>query len=126
MGRSQRIKGHNFEREVAKDMRDIFGEAKRGLQSRNSEDKVADVIVPYFHIECKAHKKAPIRPALEQAKEDAKDTDNVPLAVLKSNNEPVIIAMYYEDFLDIIKEWWNNRSFKNDIISNTKELTNES
>ncbi len=53
-----RNKGHNYEREIAAFYRELFGEAKRGLQSRDG-DEAPDVIVPQLPgiwVECKRYK----------------------------------------------------------------------
>lgn len=104
MGKSQRIKGHSFERSVANDFKKIFGEGKRGLQSRNGEDGVADVETPYFFIECKAHKKTPIRAALDQAIKNC-PKEKIPLAILKDDYQDVCVYLKYNDFMAIIEEW---------------------
>jgi|15BtaG_2_1085339.scaffolds.fasta_scaffold13334_2 hypothetical protein len=104
-GRASRNKGHNFERSVAKDFRGIFGEGKRGFQTRGGTAEEPDVITPHFSIECKAHKVAPIRSALRQATVSAETDGKVPLAILKDDRKRPFITMYYDDFLDLVKQW---------------------
>lgn len=121
MGRAQRIKGHSFERSVARDFRNIFGEGKRGIQSRNEEDKVPDVENKYFFIECKAHKETPIRAALRQAIKNC-PPDKMPLAVLKDDYQEPCVYFLYKDFLKIIEEWYKKRSTSDQKKDNEKML----
>jgi len=108
VSKSQRTKGHNFERAVARDLREILGYGKRGFQSRDGTES-PDVVVPYFSVECKAHKTAPVRKALQQAIDCSKE-QKVPLAVLKDDYKPPFVVLLYSDFLDILSEWWSLRS----------------
>lgn len=99
MGSAERRKGHDFERKVAKELREIFPEAKRGLnQVRLGEG--ADVEIPWFFIECKHHKVAPLRSALKQAQDN---TDGrMPVAICKDDRADPIVLMTYEDFKKIL------------------------
>ena len=56
MGKKSRTKGLDFERWVAKRMREKFPEAKRGLQSREG-DEAPDVDGTPWFIECKRYAK---------------------------------------------------------------------
>lgn len=117
MPKSQRVKGHSFERFVAKDIRSIFGDPsdevlhkiiKRGLQSRNNSDKVEDVICPAFSIECKAYKaNPPIKKAMRQAQETARLYDKVPVVVIKEDRIPPFVVLNYDDFIGLIGDFIN-------------------
>ncbi len=115
-GKASRLKGHNFERAVAKMLREVMpgAEFKRGLQSRGGGAEEADVFcsaIPLgkkefpFHVECKIGKLPNPRAALKQAKEDAKE-GMVPLAVVKDDREAAFVVMDANDFFRFIKEWW--------------------
>jgi hypothetical protein len=66
---------------------------------------VPDVEIPKFFIECKAHKRTNIKAALEQARDGKKsEDDRIPLAICKDDNRPIIVAMYYDDFLELLKD----------------------
>ena len=108
MSKSQRVKGHNFERRVAMDFRAIFGSGRRGLQYQDG-CWAPDVIIPKLNVECKAHKKAPVRSALRQASEGCPE-DKWPVAVLKDDRQPPFVVMYYHDYLKLVSEWWDNLS----------------
>jgi len=104
MGASQRNKGHNFERRIAKELRYIWPDSKRGYQSRNNMDLVPDVENPIFFIECKAHKKVNIKSALIQAETSRKPNDKrIALAITKDDNQPIIASMRYDDLMKILK-----------------------
>lgn len=110
MGASQRTKGHNFERRVAADLREIFPEAKRGFQTRGGTAEAPDVDGTPFYIEAKAHKKVNREAAWLQA-EDA--TDGRPsIAVCKDDRQRPVVVMRLStavevvpDFLDPLIEW---------------------
>lgn len=89
----QRTKGHAFERKVAKDLREIFPDAKRGFQTRGGGKEQADVInTGPFHIECKHKKNPDPLAAYCQAESDAIGTGREPVAIVKTNRrEPVVV-----------------------------------
>jgi hypothetical protein len=100
MGASQRRKGHDFERKIARDLRELFPDAKRGFQTRGGTSEEADVEIPYYFIECKHHKKAPLRAALQQAADNC--GDRVPVAICKDDRKDPIVLMNYEEFRKIL------------------------
>ncbi len=109
-GKSSRRKGHDWERDVARQMRDIFGDrVKRGWQVREGTD-APDVDGTPFWIECKKGKKTNIRAALLQAQDAAghlhgAGDNRPPLAVCKDDGMRATATMYLDDFLDLVKEW---------------------
>jgi len=108
-GASCRRKGHDFEREMARVLGEVFGpdNSRRGIQYRSGSE-VPDVEVPAFWVECKRGRRTNIRAALKQASEAC----NAPkwlLAVCKDDSERAIAAMYLEDFIDLLREWWSTR-----------------
>jgi hypothetical protein len=104
MGASQRNKGHNFEREVAAELREIFPDARRGLQYQDGIG-VADVVnVGPFHVECKRGAKPNPRAALEQAIGDARP-GMVPIAVIRDDRAEAFCVLRWDDFKDFIREW---------------------
>ena len=104
MGASQRRKGHGYEREVAAQLREIFPNARRGLQYQDGAG-VADVVnVGPFHVECKRGAKPNPRAALEQAINDAAG-GMVPLAVIRDDRAEAFCVLRWDDFKDFIREW---------------------
>lgn len=80
----QRRKGHNFERYVARRLREVWPEAKRGLtQSRGAT--TPDVDGTPWWIECKTGKRVNVRKAFEQARRDSH-------AAMNSSRPVIVIA----------------------------------
>lgn len=108
-GAAVRRKGLNFEREVARMLRERMPgcDAKRGLGQPRSSAEVPDVDVPGFWIECKVGKRPPVREALDHAVECAARTKGrAPVAVVKEDRRPPFVVMPLEDWLDLVGEWW--------------------
>lgn len=106
-------KGHRFAREVAAKMRSSMpGETgiKRGFQFRR-RDRAADVECPHFWLECKRGRKPVVRRALQQAIDDAGHASDgrVPVAVIRDDREEPFVCLLFEDFLDLVGEWWQLR-----------------
>lgn len=111
MGRSQRRKGHNFEREVARIMRRWFPEAKRGYQTRGGGKEQADVINTPYHIECKVGKKPNIKAAYQQACEDTQGEP--PVAITKWDREEPLVTMSLGLFLNMLDDIWEVHNAEN-------------
>lgn len=109
MGKSEREKGKRWEREVARDMRQALPgcHVVRGWQARAGSD-APDVDGTPFWVECKVGKRPPLRPALQQAVEASVEAgDKRPVvAVVKSDRQPPLVLMHYDDWLDLVGEWW--------------------
>jgi hypothetical protein len=104
-GRYSRRKGHDFERRVAKDLREIgYEDARRGLQSQGGEEMPPDVIAPPFAIQCKNHaKKVHYRKAMEQAEGEC-PKGHYPVVVVKEGRQKPLVIMTYEDWLDLVRQ----------------------
>lgn len=63
----ERRKGHNFEREIARRLRERWPEAKRGFQTRGGTKEAADVVGVPLRVECKHGKRPNLPAALRQA-----------------------------------------------------------
>ena len=119
MGRASRVKGHNFEREIARQLREKLGEPfKRGLQTREGGE-VPDVFshtLPYW-FECKKGKSIAYLPALKQAEKAIKEAHDphgptLPVAVLGLDNEQPLALLRWELFKEILAdavEWRRHR-----------------
>ena len=102
MSKSQRTKGHSFERQTAIAMRAIYPEAKRGLQSRGGTGEAPDVDGTPWFIECKVGAKPPHRRAWEQAR-DASD-GRVPVAVIKQDRAETLAILEFSALLELWAE----------------------
>ncbi len=107
MAKSQRVKGANFEREVARMFRGRGFDANRGANQSRDAGKEPDVVVhdiPGLWIECKrGGRGAKPLEALAQATQAA-PAGSVPVFVGKMDYEPCIMAMYITDFLDLLRK----------------------
>lgn len=109
MGALSRRKGHEWEREVARLFRKVCpgDDIRRGLQYRDGAE-CPDVVSSMFWIEAKRGKRTNIKAALKQA-EKAQPKGKWILAVTKDDREDAIASMRLDEFLDLLKEFWELR-----------------
>ena len=110
MSAMQRRKGRAFEQLVARDLRHVFeGERiARGWQAREGDD-APDIICPLLSPECKHQATPNIPKALEQAEKNRRQ-GTWPVAVTRRTGGEIIASMYWEDFLELLKEHWELRN----------------
>jgi Holliday junction resolvase len=102
MGKMQRDKGHNFEREMANILKEVFPNAKRGIGQARSASEVPDVDGTPFWVECKRGRMPNVRAAIRQAQEA---TDGRPyLVVVRDDYAPAFVTMSLETFLDLMRK----------------------
>ncbi len=106
MSASQRRKGHDFERQVARDLTAAGVNASRGLQSQG--EVVPDVIAPALWIECKRGIQPSPRAALRQA-EAAAHSGRIPVAIIRDDRERAFVAMRYDDWVEMYTQWLKAR-----------------
>lgn len=99
MGKSQRTKGHSFERNTAIRWRRVFPNAMRNLDDVYGgvgvDLKNTGALLP----QCKSYKKyAPISKIFEVQGE------GIPVLVTKGDRLPPIVCMFESDFLDILED----------------------
>jgi len=107
-GKSSRTKGHNFERWVAKELREIFPGARRGLQYQDGTGCADIVNAGPWHWECKIGKKPGVRAALKQAENDC-SKGMIPVAVIKDDRLEPFVVLPFDDFWEMIwqlKQFW--------------------
>lgn len=103
-GAGVRRKGHNYERQIARELRPIFGDSvRRGLQYRDGAD-APDVIAGHYHIECKCGKKPGVRAALHQAIEASEGNGTIPVVFIKDTRGLEFVVMTKEDFYEEITD----------------------
>lgn len=106
IGKSAKIKGHNFELEIARKIREkgVDKEAKRALLSGATWAMKEDIYTSLpFIIECKAQEKLQIYKWWRQVSQHRKPTKD-PVLIFKSNNKPTLVAMDIDDWLNLLKE----------------------
>ena len=108
-GARSRRKGAAFERELAQRFREVMPGAgvRRGLQYRTGEE-APDVEVPCFWVEAKHHHRTNVRAAMRQA-EGACPPGRWPIAVCKDDHATPLVTMQLDDFLELVREWWERR-----------------
>ena len=109
MGALSRRKGRRFEQELVHLFREAMPGAnvRRGLQARGGEE-VPDLDCPVFWIEAKRGRKPNVRAALKQAEETA-PKGRIPLAVIRDDRAESFVVASLEDFLELVREWWEGR-----------------
>lgn len=100
MSRKSIVKGKTFERDVAKALRVVYPEARRGLAQPRSGDETPDVEGTPFWVECKVGQRINVQAALSQA-QDATD-GRPPLAICKVDREPATATMLLSDFINLV------------------------
>jgi Holliday junction resolvase len=105
MAKMQRDKGHNFEREVARQLREALPGAhvvrgQQGFGGSNAPDVAVDGAngSPWLHIECKRGKRCSIMAAIRQAVADSDGTGRVPIAVVREDRRVAVAVMRWDDY----------------------------
>jgi hypothetical protein len=109
-GRGARIKGAQFERDIANLLTEQTGvEFKRGLaQTRGGGAEVADVTAPLLkvpvHFELKRQQRCNIKGAYAQALNDA-PAAAVRVIVTKEDRSDTLVTMEFSQWLELFKLW---------------------
>ena len=92
-GKTSRTKGHNFEREVAKLLRQYYPNAKRQLEYQEGVGfDIAET--GDLSVQCKVGKSFKIEKALKEAIRPFK----IPMAITKKDREDIVVSLYWKDF----------------------------
>ena len=123
MGKKSRNKGANFERAIARQLREWLGEdweVKRNPTDRQKGKTGAgefEIVGPFdfpFAIECKAHEsfdysqlfRVPVTGPFDsfwaQALRQAEAAEKAPLLIFKRNNGPVLAALNWKGFWPLL------------------------
>lgn len=112
-GKRSRTKGHDWEREMAKKMRQAgWNSARRNLTETRGTDELQGVDVigcdPYL-IQCKRGKRPPLMSAWTELVNATKELESIPvLAIHKENGcgrTPIkLIVLGVDDFIKLAKE----------------------
>lgn len=97
-GKRSRTKGHSYEREIANQLKPMFPEVKRHLESQSQEALGYDLDnTGEWRVQCKRGKKyAPIGKIKEPQIEK---TGGIPVLITKGDRERSVICFYLDDFL---------------------------
>lgn len=107
MGRSQRTKGHNFERKMAAELRAAFAlpDICRGVDQAQDGGKCPDVDrVPGWWVECKTGAATSPKAAMTQALERLQQLEDgrKPVAITHDDRGPVLATILLEDWIDLV------------------------
>lgn len=105
MGKTSREKGADFERQVARWLRENgFLTAMRTAQHSGKAGDAADVVgLPGIHIECKAVESPHVWAWIHQAERDSSGTGNIPVVIWKQNRKQWLALMRLDAFLQFRK-----------------------
>lgn len=102
MAINSRAKGKRFELEVAHLFTDAGFPSRRGQQFSGANGD-PDVVGPEdLHIEAKANEHLNLYAAMEQSTMDKRDGET-PIVVHKKSRKPVLVTMYWEDWIEMYK-----------------------
>lgn len=101
---NSRRKGAEFERTLAKMLRNYGYECRRGQQFCGANGDADVVGLPGIHIETKAVERLNLYDAMAQAKADAREGE-LPAVFHKKNRCKVLVTMEIDDFMEIYREW---------------------
>lgn len=102
-GRRSRTKGHNFERQMANVLTEIWPNARRGYQARDSvkEAKAPDVDGTPLYIECKKGKATNPKAGWRQANEH---TDGrPPVCISRDDRKEILVTMEMDLFMHLMR-----------------------
>lgn len=112
-GRAARLKGHNFEREIANLIKEIDPTARRNVSESQSGSFDILTALP-FAIQCKCFSRWHVTPhsVLDQAIEHAKE--KIPVGIVRiSNKRPDLAIIRLQDFVGILREFYAEKKDTN-------------
>lgn len=107
MGASQRRKGHQWERDVVNELKDIGCHATRMLEYQTENAKGTDVKCRGFNFQCKKGKNINVRAAYKQMKEN----DQINVVVANWDRDLKLACIEWKDFKTII-EWLKEKKIQ--------------
>ena len=105
MGKQQRRKGADFERDFVSLLRSLDPTARRNLdQYQERSGKDIRTYLPFtFQLKCGA--KPNIWRAFKEA-QDAQEDGKFPVAIIRRDRKNTVAVMAADDWLDLVREWW--------------------
>ena len=114
MAINSKQKGKNGELELAREFREYGYDARRSVQyNGKAEEGQPDLLgLPHIHIECKRTEKLNLYDAMNQAKRDSSETDDIPVVFHRRNHCEWVAIMSLEDFMTIYREYEAGQALK--------------
>ena len=104
MAKISRDRGAAFEREVVHLFKDWGHEAFRTAQHMGKTGQAPDVKVKGLHIEAKRRRSVAAMEWYKQALHDSR-AGNLPTVIFRADNEPPMVMMAFEDWIQLYNEW---------------------
>lgn len=101
---NSRQKGTAGERELARKLRDLGYDCRRGQQYSGANGDADVVGLPGIHIECKRVERLCIEDAIAQAKRDAREGE-MPVVMHRKNHCEWLVTMPLDQWIEIYREW---------------------
>jgi Holliday junction resolvase-like predicted endonuclease len=124
MGKMQRRKGANGEREVAHLFQAAGLVARRGLrqwQDRHGEPDVVVQDLSWLWVEVKRGKRTNVKAALEQAKEACLGKERIPVAICRDDQDEHTVTMRLPHFLSFLTKAFPDAVKQLDLFDGKKE-----
>lgn len=104
---NSRSKGKRGELELAKVLRDLGFEARRGQQFSGANGDADVVGLPGIHIECKRVEQLNVEKALQQAERDSRPGE-IPVVMHRANNTEWKATLRLADLMLLYEAWRKN------------------
>lgn len=101
---NSREKGKRGELELARALRTLGYDCRRGQQYSGANGDADVVGLPGIHIECKRVERLNLTEAMKQARRDALPGE-FPVVFHRRNDEPWMVTMPLESWIEIYREW---------------------
>lgn len=101
---NSREKGKRGELELARVLRSLGYDCRRGQQYSGANGDADVVGLPGIHIECKRVERLNLTEAMKQARRDALPGE-FPVVFHRRNDEPWMVTMPLESWIEIYREW---------------------
>lgn len=119
MAINSKQKGKNGELELAKALKQYGYDARRSVQyNGKAEEGQPDLLgLPGIHVECKRTEKLKLYDAVDQAKRDSKNTDELPVVFHRRNNCEWVAIMPLDVFMKIYQEYESSIALKEGVCN---------
>lgn len=99
MGKAQRLKGHDWERRVVRELKEINYPARRILEYQEENANGVDVDCGVFKIQCKKGKSIGVKAAYKEIK-----LEGIKVLVANWDRDVTLACLSWDDF-KVILEW---------------------
>lgn len=101
---NSRRKGADYEREIARELREYGYDARRGQQFCGANGDADVVGLDGIHLECKRTEKTDLYGWMAQAERDARYGE-IPVVVHRKNNSKSLVIMRFDSFMRLYRDY---------------------